>query len=69
MAAFATKEQMIAAFAKANQNLHASFHSAAAKYVPHMYRGGFVIPGFGFSVERIGRFVGKEDCGNAMLVK
>lgn len=31
----------------------AKIHAQSAyKYVPHLYRGGYVIPGFGYSTER-----------------
>ena len=39
---------------------------AKATYVPHIYRGGCVIPGWGYSVERIERgFVAVERAGRA----
>lgn len=35
-----------------------------AVYVPHIYKGGKVIPGFGYSTERIGKgFVTAESAG------
>lgn len=37
-------------------------------YVPHLYRGGFVIRGFGFSVERIGTYISLEKAGNPEVV-
>ena len=33
----------------------------AIKYTPHLYNGGWVIPGFGYSTERIGKFVSETD--------
>lgn len=39
------------------------------KYVPHVYRGGYVIPHFGFSVERIGRYVSREKAGTPEKVR
>ena len=39
------------------------------KYVPHLYRGGYVIVGFGYSVERIGEFVSAEDAGRPDYVE
>lgn len=39
-----------------------------AVYVPHLYRGGWVIRGFGYSTERIGKFISAERAGNPMLV-
>lgn len=38
------------------------------RYSPHLYRGGWVIPGFGYSVERINRYVAAERAGNPCLV-
>ena len=38
------------------------------KYWPHVYRGGWVIPGFGYSVERIGVNIPAERAGNPELV-
>jgi hypothetical protein len=39
---------------------------AAATYMPHIYRGGSVIPGWGCSTERIHRgFVSAERAGRA----
>lgn len=37
-------------------------------YVPHLYRGGYVIRGFGFSVERVGVYVLPGRCGNPAVV-
>ncbi len=34
-----------------------------AVYVPHVYRGGWVIRGFGYSTERVGKFVTTENAG------
>lgn len=39
------------------------------KYIPHLYKGGWVIPGYGYSVERIGKYVKKENAGDPSLVK
>lgn len=39
-----------------------------AVYVPHLYRGGWVIRGFGYSVERIGKYINQEVAGNPALV-
>lgn len=39
-----------------------------AVYVPHLYRGGWVIRGFGYSVERIGKYISQEVAGNPALV-
>jgi hypothetical protein len=32
-------------------------------YVPHIYRGGWVIREFGYSTERISVYVAPENCG------
>lgn len=37
-------------------------------YSPIFYRGGYVIPGFGFSTERIGKNVNEDDAGDASAV-
>lgn len=40
------------------------------KYSPRYYIGGCVIPGYGYSTERIGHYkVTLENCGNPELVK
>lgn len=41
---------------------------AMMHYSPVYYRGGWVIPGFGYSVERIGRYVSTEHAGNPEFV-
>lgn len=41
----------------------------SCKYVPHLYRGGYVIPGFGYSTERIGRYVVREAAGSPEAVR
>ena len=39
------------------------------KYSPISYIGGYVIPGFGYSTERIGQYgVTEENCGNPDMV-
>jgi hypothetical protein len=38
------------------------------KYVPHIYRGGWVIPGFGFSIERK-EILKEKESGNPYLVE
>lgn len=35
-----------------------------AVYVPHKYRGGYVIRNFGFSIDRIGKYVLPSNAGN-----
>ena len=39
------------------------------KYVPHVYRGGYVIPHFGYSTERIGRYVSRDKAGTPENVR
>lgn len=68
MKQFANKEEMTAAYAADNPRLHNQFINDSAKYVPHLYRGGYVIRGFGYSVERIGRFVAASEAGDPRLV-
>lgn len=68
MNAYETKDEMLAAFAATKPELHKQFINDAAKYVPHLYRGGFVVRGFGYSVERIGRCVTADNAGNPYLV-
>jgi hypothetical protein len=41
---------------------------AQSKYVPQIYRGGYVIPQFGYSTERIGKYVTPEEAGDPSLV-
>jgi hypothetical protein len=40
----------------------------AISYVPHLYRGGVVIRGFGFSTERIGKQVSADNAGDPLAV-
>lgn len=35
----------------------------APRYVPHIYRGGHLIRGFGYSTERIGVYVDADKAG------
>jgi hypothetical protein len=37
-------------------------------YVPHIYRGGWVIRGFGYSTERIGQYVAADNAGYPEVV-
>ena len=39
------------------------------KYVPHIYRGGYVIPNYGYSTERIGKYVSREKAGTPENVR
>lgn len=69
MSVYSTKEELVNAWEfHHGQGLHKSFCQAKAVYVPHLYRGGYVIRGFGYSTERIGSFVTKENAGNPYLV-
>lgn len=79
MTSFQTKTEMVNAWVKSrahelsgkyenNIELAKIESKAIAVYVPHLYRGGFVIRGFGFSTERIGKYVSKELSGSPELV-
>lgn len=69
MIEFANKADLTAAYAKTvSPTMHSQFINDAAKYVPHLYRGGYVIRGFGYSVERIGRFIASQESGDPRLV-
>ena len=68
MTAYATKDELMAAYAATKLSLHRQFIANAAVYVPHLYRGGFVIRGFGYSVERIGRYVAADVAGDPRIV-
>lgn len=70
MKAFATKEELVQSY-KNKLNLCGMSSDCAAMvateeavYVPHKYRGGFVVRNFGFSIERIGKYVNLADAGN-----
>ncbi len=39
-----------------------------SKYCPNLYRGGYVIPQFGYSVERIGKYVAADEAGDPTRV-
>lgn len=81
---FATKEELIAARTSqaAYDNYEAGHFEdmteatdiagrvarTEAVYVPHLYRGGWVIRGFGYSTERIGKYVTADVAGNPELV-
>lgn len=68
MKAYKTKQEMIADYRSRNPALAESVACSKAKYIPHLYRGGYVIPGFGFSIERIGVYVAVDNCGEPTLV-
>lgn len=76
---FDTKENMVAAWVRERAHeYHGNYEENlvlakieakdVAIYTPHLYRGGFVIRGFGYSVERIGKYISKENAGNPELV-
>lgn len=67
MIQFANREQLVVAYLLLNPALHRQ--CVEAKYVPHLYRGGFVIPGFGYSVERIGKWIPADRAGDPELVE
>lgn len=79
MTSFETKSKLIEAWVKErahelsgkyedNLELAKIESKTIAVYVPHLYRGGFVIRGFGFSTERIGKHVRQELSGSPELV-
>ena len=66
---FSTKEMLISEYAKfaygsdSSENLASA--RAKAKYVPHIYRGGWFIEDFGHSKERIDKgFISLENAGS-----
>jgi hypothetical protein len=70
MNAYATKELLVEAYANKLEldgldrfaaNLIAGDKTV---YVPHKYRGGYVIREFGYSVERVGKYVPAASAGN-----
>lgn len=76
MVQFSTKEEMILEYQKELRFTHFMDEPSAkilAKnspvYTPHIYRGGWVIKGFGFSVERISQgYISNINAGNPCLV-
>lgn len=74
MVACGTKEELVSRYIDKleldgmNRDNAKIFAADSVSYVPHLYRGGFVIRGFGFSVERIGKFVDLDRSGNPSLV-
>ena len=70
---FADLDELLEAYAidryPANLKLGVEMGRLAYKYVPHLYRGGYVIPGFGYSTERIGRPIPADRAGNPYLVQ
>lgn len=61
--AYPTKADLLSAFSKANGQPDTILASMKAAYIPHVYRGGWMIRGFGYSTERIGTFVAAEKAG------
>jgi hypothetical protein len=43
--------------------------ASRCKYTPHLYRGGWVIPEYGYSVERIGKNIEVSRAGNPLLIE
>lgn len=80
MTEFETKEQMVNEWVKErahdyDEDKHSDNVALAriesrnaAVYVPHVYRGGWVIRGFGYSTERIGKYIEAEKAGKPELV-
>lgn len=67
MNAFATDHEMFQAYGQRRGEPKgcAILGKAVSSYAPHVYRGGSVIPGWGYSVERIARgFVSPATAGN-----
>lgn len=75
LAAYETKDALLNAYIIELETLGMSPQLARlkaieqCKYVPHVYRGGYVIPEFGYSTERIGHYVQKECCGTPEAVR
>lgn len=74
MNSYATKTELVKAYA-AKLELDGVSRFAAemvssdkAVYVPHLYRGGYVVRGFGFSMERVGKYVTVATMGNPATV-
>lgn len=74
MSGFKTREEMVAAYARKREldgvpaDVVAELVDGVAVYVPHLYRGGWVIRGFGYSVERVGVYVAAGECGDPLAV-
>jgi hypothetical protein len=71
---FATKEELEAAYVTyrvqgdLDRVVAAILVEGMAVYVPHLYRGGWVIRGFGYSTERIGQYVPADRAGRPETV-
>ena len=61
--AYPTKTALLNAFSKANGQPDNILASIKAVYRPHQFRGGWMIPGFGYSIERVGVYVAAEKAG------
>jgi hypothetical protein len=74
---FDTREELLEGYAiylhLNDSSSELEFARIAAKsswtYQPHLYCGGYVIPGFGYSTERIGIYISAESAGYPELVK
>lgn len=67
MNAFATDKELFQAFGsrRCEPKGCAILGKAHSMYAPHVYRGGSVIPGWGYSIERIAKgFVTPQTAGN-----
>ncbi len=67
MNAFATDRELFQTFSaqRGEPNGCAILGKAKSMYAPHVYRGGSVIPGWGYSIERIVKgFVTPQTAGN-----
>ncbi|MDQ2999860.1 MAG: hypothetical protein M3Y08_01165 [Fibrobacterota bacterium] len=61
--AYQTKADLLNAFSKHKGEPDTILASMMAVYTPHIYRGGFMIYGFGYSTERIGTHVPTDRAG------
>lgn len=67
MKEFKTKQELIDAYVEKSGLIEEVVRDLSCKYLPHLYRGGFVIIGFGYSVERIGVNVNRQNSGDPLL--
>jgi hypothetical protein len=67
--AYETREDLYAAYVRYLElgGIESSVGYVMAKgtavYSPHVYRGGWVIRGFGYSTERVGKYVSADRAG------
>lgn len=62
---YRTDKALQDAYSKAHGEPDNILAEMKSKYLPHIYRGGLVIPGFGYSTQRIENgFVTNENCGD-----